>query len=346
MHRVAATRLEVGDPAVTVTPSLLRIVAGAFLLIMAAAIALYIRRRRAVAALVGDRALLRQLLGADLHRLPGLRLALVLLATAALTLALLDPTVSSAPPTRMGPAVLLLDASGSMLTDDVGPRRIDLQRELAEELAAELSEVPVGIVAFAGRAYALSPPTLDRTSVAMYLESLDPTIVTQSGSAVGAAIRQGLGLLSAAGTPAGGSLVLFSDGDDTEDADAALEAAELARENGVQVHVVGVGTPAGGPVPALDIVTGAVEGFLRNPDGSVLVSRLGVDLLESIARAGGGAYVAAGTGSVVERLAPLFEAPAAPDPAPDGLPLYAWLAGAALLLLVVEPLTDPVRRRR
>lgn len=329
-----------------VNPSLLRIVAGAFFLVMLAAIALYIRRRRTVSAMIGDRALLRELLGADLHRLPALRVALLLVTTAALALALLDPAMNTPAPARGGPIVLLLDASGSMLSDDVGPRRIDLQRELAEDLSRELSDIPIGIVAFAGRAYALSPPTRDQTSVAMYLESLDPTIVTQSGSAVGAAIRQGIGLLSAAGGKRGGSLVLFSDGDDTEDADAALEAAELARENGVQVHVVGVGTPGGGPVPALDIATASVEGFLRNPDGSVLVSRLGVDLLEAIAGAGGGVYIAAESGEVVERLVPLLEAPAAPAPAPDGIPLYAWLTGAAVLLLVVEPLTEPVRRQR
>ena len=79
--------------------------------------------------------------------------------------------------------------------------------------------------------------------------------------ALGAAIRQGIGLLASGEEARGGTIVLFGDGDETEDADAAREAAQLARRNAVTIHVVGVGTPDGGPVPSLDLTTGVTDGL-------------------------------------------------------------------------------------
>src|SRR5690606_19277247 len=151
-----------------------------------------------------------------------------------------DPSLASGRRAARGPVVLLLDASSSMLADDADGRRIDAEREFARHLVEALPDVPIGIVAFAGRAFSLTPPTRDRGSVEMYLATLDPTIVTRSGSALGAAIRQGIGLLGGSDRPSGGTIVLIGDGDETDDPEAGLEAAALARRSGVVVHTVGV----------------------------------------------------------------------------------------------------------
>lgn len=315
-------------------------IAGAVLI----AVGLYVRRRRLVARAAGDAPLLRELLGGNLGAAPKLRLFLVVGAALSLAAALLDPDVASIRAARGGPVVLLLDASGSMLVEEGGNRRLETQRDLARRLAAELPDVPIGIVAFAGEAYSLTPPTRDRAALEMYLANLDPTIVTQTGSALGAAIRQGLGLLNAAEGP-GGSLVLFSDGDETEDEAAAADAASLASRSGVAIHVVGVGTSSGAPVPALDLATGSVEGFLRAPDGSIRISRLESDFLAEVADRGGGTYRVARDGDPIPSLVThLVESDSPPRPS-GTMPPYAWLAGAAFLLLLIEPVAEPLRRR-
>src|SRR5690606_16534360 len=238
-----------------------------------------------------DPELLRRLVVADLQEIPWRRLVPAAVAASALELALAAAPSAAPASVPRGPVVLLLDASGSMLVDDVGARRLDAQRAFAEALVDELGDVPVGIVAFSGRAFSLTPPTRDGGAIRMYLASIDPTIVTQSGSAVGAAIRQGIALLGGGGDGEGGTLVLVGDGDETEDREGALAAARLVGRGGLRLHSVAVGTRSGGPVPALDLSTGAVQGLLRNESGEIVLSQLQDGFLRELSDLGGGIQV-------------------------------------------------------
>jgi Ca-activated chloride channel homolog len=331
------------------SPGFLRLAALLFLVVTIAGLVGYVTRRRRTARLFGDPALLLRLVGEDLAAIPWRRVVPVGLGVVALSLALIDPRLPPEPPSGGAPVVLVMDASGSMLAEDVVPRRLELQRALARDLVRELPEVPIGIVAFAGRAYSLTPPTRDRSSLDMYIATVDPTIVTQTGSALGAAIRQGMALLGAGGgSGRGGTIVLLSDGDETEDAAAAREAAALARRIGARIHTVGIGTAAGGTVPALDLTTGEAEGVLRGPDAQPLVTRLDEDLLRGIARGGNGIYVRGGEPGAVERLGEEVRGLTAREGGGEGggVPAYVWLAGAALMLLTLEPLGTGLRRGR
>ncbi|MEX2584671.1 MAG: VWA domain-containing protein [Gemmatimonadota bacterium] len=323
------------------------IAASMFVLLFCAAVAAWVRRRRRVARALGDADLIRRLLPVDLAALPWRRLGWLGFAAATLTLAMLDPALTRSVPLRGGPVVLLLDASGSMLVEDVGAARLDVQREVATDLVARLPDVPIGVVAFSGRAYSLTPPTRDAGAIRMYLSAVDPTIVSQTGSALGAAIRQGIGLLQAEEGAAPGSIVLIGDGDETEDREAALAAAELARRSGLRLHAAAVGTTSGGPVPALDLTTGTVQGFLRDPSGELVLSRVDEDLLRTITRRGGGIYVPAGQEAAVDRLAEALRGgEPRPTGAPADVPLHVWLLGAAFFLLLLEPLATVERRPR
>jgi Ca-activated chloride channel family protein len=312
-----------------------------FLALLTTGLALYVRRREVVARLIGDRDLVQALTGIDLHERPWPRLALVLLAGIALAGALLSPPLESERPASRGPVVLILDASASMLAEDAGGSRIDAERVLARSLVDALPDRPIGIVAFAGRAFSLTPPTRDRGAIDMYLDALDPTIVTQTGSALGAALRQGLGLVGASGDPTGATIVLVGDGDETDDPDAALEAAELVGRAGVTIHAVGVGGEEGAPVPALDPATGEVGGTLRDEAGEPIVSRRTDDLLREIASEGGGTYlVATGNDAAVTSLAEQIRGGGEElsEPRSGGrLPAHVWMALIALALLVAEP---------
>lgn len=309
-----------------------------------AGVALYLRRRKRAAAAIGDRHLLPGIAGSDLAP-PRARAALVIAAALALAAALLDPGLAATPAAGRGPVVLLLDVSGSMLASEDGTSRIETERALAGALLESIPDVPVGIVAFSGSAFSLTPPTRDRQALTMYLESLDPTIVTQSGSGLGAALRQGVGLLGGGNGSGGGSLVLVSDGDDTESRDEALAAAELARSEGIVVHVLGIGSEVGAPVPALDLATGVASGFLRDSTGEVLVSRLNADLLAEIASRGGGGFGVPRVPAEAATVLADVEEPAAISAGAGRMPVHAWLALAAFFLLLVEPLARPKARR-
>jgi Ca-activated chloride channel homolog len=339
---VEYARLQVGsDPVIALDRPAVWLTAGVFFALSALAILVYVRRRRRVARAIADPDLLRDLLGTDLQRVPWSRIVPALVAALALAIALLDPAIGSQPPVRRGPVVLLMDASGSMLVEDVGLRRIDLQRELAGELMQELGNVPIGLVAFSGRAFSLTPPTRDAGALRMYLASLDPNIVTQSGSAVGAAIRQGIALLG----EGGGTIVLLGDGDETEDREAALQAAQLAARSDVTLHTVAIGTRAGGPVPALDLATGAVQGFLRADQGDLILSRVDEDFLRTLSRRTGGAHFGVDEQNVPQRLSEAITGPAvAPRLQGTAMPPHAWLALTAFLLLVLEPVGPLLRR--
>jgi len=301
-------------------------------------VGLYLLRRRRVAQAIGDRDLIRDLIGSDISIPPKFRVGLVLLAASALALALLDPALTESRDRTEGAVVLLLDASGSMLADDGGVPRIDSQRAAARALVDQLPDVSVGIVAYAGRAFSLTPPTRDRGAIEMYLAALDPSIVTQSGSALDAAIRQGINLLTVEGEAPTGTLILMGDGDDTDDPDGGISAATLARGAGLIVHTLGFGTDAGAYVPALDISSGATSGYLTSSDGEMIVSRRAVDLLRQVSRGGGGIYADGEDDEAVLRLASTIRGTPTADSAPTRfLPRFSWLALVCLVLLVVEP---------
>ena len=309
------------------------------LLLLAATVWLYVRRRRRVAEAFGDADLLARLLGTDLRRPPWGRLALVLAAGAALAAALTDPRWGSgaaAGLTTGGPVVLVIDVSNSMLVEDASPTRLAWTRAAARGFTRELGDAPVGMVVFAGRAYALAPPTRDAGAIDLYLDALDTRMITQTGSALAGAVRQSVGLLIA-GDSEGGAMVVFSDGNTNEDPADVEEAAALARRAGVPVFTVGVGSGAGGPVPDLDAATGERLGYKREVSGEVIVSRLGEGLLMALAEETGGAYLSADEASP-GRLAELVRARSGGrgPGGPEAPARYAWFAGAALLLLLAE----------
>jgi len=182
--------------------------------------------------------------------------------------------------------VMVVDVSRSMLARDVRPSRLDQAKEALSELLDRLPGDRVGLVAFAGSAQIFCPLTLDHGAARIFLDILDPGMIPDPGSALGAAIRKG-GELFDAGEQKYKVMVLFTDGED-QDTEPLVAAREAAR-NGVIVFTVGVGTPAGEPIPLKD-ESGKVVDYVRDEAGQVVTSRLNASLLEEIARVTGGTY--------------------------------------------------------
>lgn len=331
-------------------PFLLHLIA-LFPALLLAALLLWWRRRRDVADALGDRALVRRLAGTDLRRFPGGRIALLLPAGALLGIAAAGPRWGAADPGApgRGDVVLVLDASNSMLVQDVAPSRLERERTLARGLVDQLAGSRVGLIAFGGSGHALSPLTSDGSAIHLYLDALSPEIVNQGGTSLDSALRQALALLGGAGEgQTGGSIVLVSDGEALEPPELLGASIGNARRRGVPVHTVGIGTAAGGPVPDVDTETGRRDGFKRELDGSPAVSRLDEATLRRIAQETGGTFRMMPDARGVAELA---SAAAKSGPAVRGrgtsLPdnRYEWFLGLALVLIAMDSLAERGRRR-
>lgn len=280
-----------------------------------------------------------------------LRLALVLLGAAGIVLALARPqwgTVREKIEREGADVVLVLDTSGSMATEDVPPNRFFLARTALANLVRRLEGERFALVAFEGDAYPLVPLTLDADAIGLFLETLEPGEIPSPGTSLGAGLDKGLALFVDR-ERRNKVMVLVSDGEDLE-GDVAT-AIERAKQAGVVVHTVGVGTAQGQPVPDFDS-EGNRAGYKKNEDGSVAVSRASPDTLAAIARGTGGRSVFLGpTDLSLAPLAAAIEAMEKREVAKEysyrkkerfQVPLGVGLAALTLALL----LPPPPRRRR
>ena len=230
------------------------------------------------------------------------RSALILLACALVVLALARPRwgETEEPLTMRGlDLVVALDLSSSMLAEDVAPSRLTVARSVATELARRLPSDRVGLVGFAGRALSLCPMTLDRAALELYLASADPSVLAAQGTDLGAAIDAAREMFRRHGR-ARRVLVLLSDGEDQES--GFDDALARARDDGITIYAVGVGTSSGAPIPVRS-EDGTVRGYREAAGGTPLTTRLVEDPLRRAAEATGGAYArAAGVGLGLDQL--------------------------------------------
>ncbi|HEY6548643.1 MAG TPA: VWA domain-containing protein, partial [Vicinamibacteria bacterium] len=246
------------------------------------------RDRERVARFVA-RPLWPRVVRAESERWRFVRLGLVLAAALGLVLALARPQwgkVREKVEREGADIVLLLDTSGSMATADVPPSRFFLARAALMNLVTRLEGDRFGLVAFEGEAYPLVPLTLDADAVGLFLDSIEPGFLPTPGSSLAEGVSRGLELFADPTRPHK-VMVLVSDGEDLEGEVPA--AVSRAREAGVVIHAVGVGTERGEPVPELD-ADGKVSGFKKDEAGQVVVSRLDEAALQGVTRATGGRY--------------------------------------------------------
>lgn len=253
------------------------------------------RHRAAVEALVGAKLAPRLAPRTPLWaRLARVVLVLVFVATSALALArprwgreLKELT------TRGVDIMALVDVSRSMDVKDVAPSRLALAKAVLGALASRGTSDRLGLIAFAGSQHLMCPLTLDRSAFKMFLDLLDTGLVPLPGTDIAGAIRKGTSLLS--GAPGKPVLLLISDGESLQG--DPLVAAREAAEKGILIEAIGVGTPAGQPVPLLDTKS-EVTGYQKDLEGKVVTSRLDETSLAAIAEATGGRYFPLRAGGV------------------------------------------------
>lgn len=186
--------------------------------------------------------------------------------------------------TRQGVEVVVaLDVSNSMLAQDLKPNRLENARKFIERVIGKLQNDKLGLIVFAGDAFVQMPITDDIRSARLFLSSISVDMVPVQGTAIGKAID----LASKSFTKDEGIskiIILISDGENHEDDPLAI--ANTLKEKNIIIYTVGMGTPAGAPIPAKN-----GNGFLKDRSGNVVVSIPDEKTLINIANATSGLYV-------------------------------------------------------
>ena len=186
---------------------------------------------------------------------------------------------------RQGVEIMVcLDVSNSMLAEDVSPNRLDKAKQMLSRLTDGFTNDKVGLIVFAGDAFTQLPITSDYISAKMFLSSINPSMVSTQGTAIGAAIN----LAARSFTPdetTDKAIILITDGENHED--DAIGAAKAA-EKGIHVNIVGMGDPKGSPIP----IQGS-NNYMKDKDGNVVITKLNEQMGQEIAAAGNGMYVRA-----------------------------------------------------
>ncbi|HRR58422.1 MAG TPA: VWA domain-containing protein [Paludibacteraceae bacterium] len=188
-------------------------------------------------------------------------------------------------------AILAVDVSNSMMAEDVSPNRLERTKMMLSKLIDEMVDDKLGIIVFAGDAFVQLPITTDNVSAKMFLSSITPKLVQRQGTAIGSAIDLAIKAFGRKESDAGRAIIVLTDGENHED--DAVEMAKLASEKNIVVHVIGVGSPNGAPIPE----TGTMS-FKKDKEGNVVVSRLNEKMCQDIASAGKGIYARADNSNV------------------------------------------------
>ncbi len=186
--------------------------------------------------------------------------------------------------------IVAIDVSNSMLATDIKPNRLERAKYKVTDLVHMLEGDRIGLVAFAGTSFVQCPLTLDYNAAEIFLTALDVDLIPVQGTALGHAIRTSVKAFSQKEKKSK-ALILITDGEDHSG--QALAAAKEAREEGVKVFVIGIGSEDSVPIP--DPATG---GFKKDKNGNVVMSQLNETLLRQIADETGGSFVRSVTGDL------------------------------------------------
>jgi Ca-activated chloride channel family protein len=188
-------------------------------------------------------------------RAGGWLLTLLLLALGLLIVALARPQMGRTLTHTEASGIdimLALDVSRSMLAEDFtigGERvnRLEAVKKVTEEFIAARPNDRIGIVAFAGRPYLVSPLTLDHDWLLQNLERLKIGLV-EDGTAIGSAIASSANRLRDRESKSR-IVVLLTDGDNNAGKISPATAAEAAKALGIKVYAIGAGTRGFAPMP-------------------------------------------------------------------------------------------------
>jgi Ca-activated chloride channel family protein len=177
-------------------------------------------------------------------------------------------------------AVLIMDMSYSMYATDIKPNRLTRARYKAVDLLTHINEGDVGLIAYAGDAFIISPLTQDIKNVELLLPSLSPDIMPVHGANAIAALALADQTLKNAGHISG-DIYWFTDDIDKEE---MSDVYAWANKNEHKVNILGVGTTMGAPIK----LNGGK--LLKDNRGAIVIPKLPEGRLSAIATRSRGVY--------------------------------------------------------
>ena len=234
----------------------------------------------------GDPKLLRQLMP-DVSRFrPSVKFWMLQGALALLIVMLARPQFGTkiSNEQRVGiETIIAMDISNSMYAEDIVPSRLDRSKMMVENLVDHFTNDKIGLIVFAGDAFVQLPITSDYVSAKMFLSSIDPSMMATQGTDIARAIDMATHSFTQE-EGIGKAIIVITDGEDHEG--GALEAAKAAKNAGMRVYVLGVGSSNGAPIP----IPGTGD-YMKDNTGNTVMSALNEDMCRQVAQAGGGAYI-------------------------------------------------------
>lgn len=270
---------------------------------------------------------------------PGIKFVLYIIAFASIIIGLANPQIGTKVEEgkRNGSdLMILLDVSNSMLAGDLTPNRLENAKRALSQMIDNLKADRIGIIIFAGEAYVQLPITTDYSAAKLFLGNINTDIVPTQGTAIGAAINMGMKSFDFVnGTSK--AMILMTDGENHED--DAVAAAKAAASKGVSIHVIGLGSPEGAPMPIYQ--EGNPIGFRKDEKGETVLSKLNEEMGQQIAAVGNGAYVRAsnansGLGIIMDQIASMEKKTYDSKVFKNFEDRFQIFLGIALILLLIE----------
>jgi len=221
---------------------------------------------------------------------PILKIGIILLALAMGIIALANPKIGTKVEKvkREGiDIVFAIDISKSMLAEDIAPNRLEKSKQLVSQIINNLGSDRIGIIAYSGSAFPVLPLTTDYSMAKMFLQSMNPGMISSQGSNLDEAIKLSETYFEGSSNTSK-LMILISDGEDHSE--GAKNAAEDAKKMGLKIITIGVGTTTGGPIPYR--INGTIESYhIDKSTNSRVITKLKPEALKAIAKAANGGYI-------------------------------------------------------
>jgi Ca-activated chloride channel family protein len=221
-----------------------------------------------------------------------------LLALSSLIIAMARPRtvdVSSKTKTTKGiDIVMAIDVSGSMLAKDLKPNRMEGLKDVAEKFVTERPNDRIGLVVYASEAYTKTPVTSDKAVVLDAIKSIKYDNVLQDGTGIGMGLTTAVNRLKDSKAKSK-IIILMTDGVNNAGFIEPETASDIAKEYGIKVYTIGIGTNGMAEFP-----------YAIAPNGQFLFQMMKVEideaLMKSIAKNTGGKYFRATSNKKLESI--------------------------------------------
>ncbi|MBF0343814.1 MAG: VWA domain-containing protein [Nitrospirae bacterium] len=182
--------------------------------------------------------------------------------------------------------LIALDTSKSMLAADIKPNRLQMAKLAIGDFLKKLRGDRIGLIGFAGESFVFSPLTVDYGGFMLALNDLGVNSIPIGGTSIRSAIQEAINVYK--GSPSKDkTLILITDGEDHEG--HVLDAAKAAKDAGIKIYAIGIGTKEGELIQVNDDSGG--KSFVKDPGGNLVKTHLDEETLQRLSTETGGVYV-------------------------------------------------------